>query len=323
MAIRHRPNPDDAAAYWAIRLDAEDLGEQEQRELDAWLAEDERRAGALLRAEAALAYLDRGRALDLAVESDEDERPHRMHRKLAIAATAAAAVVGLTMIGAWGLTPPEQTSATFQTAIGEVRRVPLDDGSAASLNTNSKIAVDFGSSLREVRMESGEAWFQVAHDRDRPFQVEAGDLRVKAVGTAFSVRMLDDGGSAEVVVTEGVVEAWVDGNEGSRRRITAGYRDVLDAATPARKPTLAKVDVDWALAWRTGDLVLNGESLGYAAAELNRYNSRKLVIRGEDLKRESLVGYFRTNQPEQFGKSAAALLDAKVSITGNTIEISR
>ncbi len=323
MAIRSRPDPDDAAAYWAIRLDADDLSEQEQRELDDWLAEDERRAGALLRAEAALAYLDRGRALDMPVETEEYDRPHRTYRKLAIAATAAVALVSLTMIGAWGLTSPEPTSATFQTAIGEVRRVPLDDGSAASLNTNSKIAVDFDSSMREVRMESGEVWFQVAHDRERPFLVEAGDLRVKAVGTAFTVRMLDDGDSAEVVVTEGVVEAWVVGDEGSRRRIAAGYRDVLDAGTPAAKPSPAKVDVERGLAWRTGDLVLNGESLGYAAAELNRYNSRKIVIRGEGLKREPLVGYFRTNQPEQFARSAAALLDAEVSVTETTIEISQ
>ena len=323
MAIRSRPDPEDAPAYWAIRLDADDLSEQEQRELDDWLAEDERRAGALLRAEAALAYLDRGRALDMPVETEEDDRPRGIYGKLAVAGAAAVAVVALTMIGGWGLTSPEPPAATFQTAIGEVRRVPLDDGSAASLNTNSKIAVDFDSSLREVRMESGEAWFQVAHDRDRPFLVEAGDLRVKAVGTAFSVRLLDDGDTAEVVVTEGVVEAWVVGDEGSRRRIAAGYRDVLDAAAPTAKPSLAKVDVDRGLAWRTGDLVLNGESLGYAAAELNRYNSRKIVIRGEGLKREPLVGYFRTNQPEQFAKSAAALLDAKVSVTESTIEISQ
>jgi transmembrane sensor len=54
---------DDMTVWWAIRLDGEALTAAEQDALDAWLGEDERRRGALLRAQAALSYLDRGRAL--------------------------------------------------------------------------------------------------------------------------------------------------------------------------------------------------------------------------------------------------------------------
>ena len=59
---------------------------------------------------------------------------------------------------------------------------------------------------RNVRIDKGEAWFQVAKDKKRPFVVAAGDVRVRAVGTAFSVRRLEEG--ADVQVTEGVVEVF-------------------------------------------------------------------------------------------------------------------
>ena len=71
--------------------------------------------------------------------------------------------------------------------------MPLPDGSFASLNTASRVSVRFTPERRAVRLEEGEAWYQVAHDRARPFVVEAGPVRVQAVGTAFSVRRREGG----------------------------------------------------------------------------------------------------------------------------------
>src|SRR3546814_12357098 len=75
---------------------------------------------------------------------------------------------------------------------------------------------------RNVVLREGEAWFQVARDKSRPFVVEAGKVRVQAVGTAFSVRRDENG--ASVFVTEGVVEIWVDGDRAQRRRLSAGMQ---------------------------------------------------------------------------------------------------
>src|SRR3546814_19688281 len=60
------------------------------------------------------------------------------------------------------------------------------------------------------------AWFQVAKDRARPFVVEVGDVRVRAVGTAFGVKRT--AGGVDVQVTEGVVEVWRVGDEGHIQR---------------------------------------------------------------------------------------------------------
>src|SRR3546814_2061558 len=97
---------------------------------------------------------------------------------------------------------------SYATSVGEIRRVPLADGSIAAINTASAIDVKLDDAARHVRVVEGEAWFQVARDKQRPFVVAAGRARVRAVGTAFSVRRR--AGGADVLVTEGEVEVWAD-----------------------------------------------------------------------------------------------------------------
>jgi transmembrane sensor len=308
---------EDAAVRWAIRLDGGPLDAKAQRELDAWLDADARREGALLRAEGALAYLDRGRAMS-DVEQAPTEAPHGMGRRLFL---AGGALSGLAAAGITGFILLRPRSVEIATAVGEVRRVPLTDGSVASVNTNSHIAVAMLDKRREVRLQDGEAWFQVAPDKARPFIVEAGDVRVQAVGTAFSVRRRE--GGADVLVTEGVVETWVVGHEDRRTRIAAGSKSFVATIEPRIEVVAASEDIDRALAWRTGELALSGESLDYAVSELNRYNNRKLVVEGRRLGREPLVGYFRTDQPENFGRTVAGMVGAKVVVEGDTIRLSR
>jgi transmembrane sensor len=313
---------EDEILRWAIRLDGEPLSESEQQGLDEWLGEDESRQGALLRAQAALAYLDRGRALGSAFDLPRDEPTAEETARVGRRGFLVGGVLsGLIAAGFGGFLLFHPGVENIATGLGEVRRIPLADGSVASLNTDSRIAVAIGKMARHVKLEDGEAWFQVAHDKSRPFIVEAGQVRVEAVGTAFSVRRRDDG--ADVLVTEGAVETWVVGHEQERRRIAAGAMGFVAAATSAVEVKQAPEKIDRALAWRNGEIALDGESLAYAAAEINRYNERKLVIDDPDLAREPLVGYFRTNEPENFGKAVAGMLGAQVTEDGNTIHLAR
>lgn len=311
---------DDAVVRWAVRLDAGPLDADEQQALDAWLAADERRQGALLRAEAALAYLDRGRALAETdgVPAEERSAAPRFGRRAFLAGGTLSALAAAGFAGFLLWTPRAEQ---IETVTGEVRRVPLADGSFASLNTASRVTVAMADDRRSVRLDQGEAWFQVAHDRRRPFIVEAGDVRVQAVGTAFSVRLRD--GGAEVLVTEGVVETWLVGREGRRTRIAAGARGFVSEAAPRIAVAQAPEAVDRALAWRVGDLALNGEPLSYAVAEINRYNARQLVVDDPALAREPLVGYFRTNDPENFARAVASMVGARVTEDGQTIRLRR
>jgi transmembrane sensor len=318
----------DLAARWAVRIDAESLSPDDEQALEAWLAEDERRRGALLRAQAALSYLDRARAISTENDGYVTSQSRIARRRFLIGGAvgvAAAGVAGIALLRPTGLLSPVSNPAAaplkLATVIGEVRRVPLSDGSIAAINTASNLKIIMEPKRRRVRLEDGEAWFQVAHDRERPFVVSAGKVQVQAIGTAFSVRLRD--GGADVLVTEGTVETWIEGREETRIRLTAGKRSFIAEEARQIEVIEGADTIERKLAWRSGELALNGETLGYAVAELNRYNERQLVIEDPQLGQESLVGYFRTSEPENFGRAVAAMLGARVIDDGSKIRLQK
>jgi transmembrane sensor len=303
---------DAKAVRWVVRADQGELTGADRTELDAWLAGDPRRLGAYARAEAAWVMLDRAKALGGApVAEPSSSSRGRLGRRGLLAGLGAAAACAAIVIA------PRLLSARYGTAVGEIRRVPLSDGSMAAINTDTVLDVNMRPRLRQVKLDKGEAWFQVAKDAQRPFVVESGPVRVRAVGTAFSVRRRE--GGCEVLVTEGVVEAWSQDVGAAPRRVRAGERifvsDEVGPATPAAAP----IDITRNLAWREGQIVLDGEAFSAAAAEFNRYNDRKIVIADGAMADEKLVGWFRTNEPESFARAAASSFGGKVTVRGEVI----
>jgi transmembrane sensor len=302
----------DQAAEWATRIDSGSIDRETDFGLRRWLDEDPRRQGALLRAEAALSFVDRGRALAGVIPKPEP-RPIWVRRKLMFAGAAlAASLIGVAIL----MTAPNR----YDTDLGEIRQVPLSDGSMIAINSQSAVEVSMHPNAREVALTRGEAWFKVAHDKTRPFIVSAGRIRVRAVGTAFSVRRHDDG--ADVQVTEGVVETWTVGEEERRIQVAAGSKAYVAAYEPP-KVVQASADVERSLAWREGQIVLEGETLDEAVAQFNRYNARKLVISDPGLAAEKLVGQFRATDPQTFAGAVATTLGAQVEEEGDTIRLSR
>jgi len=304
---------DDLALLWAIRRDEGPLSAEDQRAFEAWLAEDPRRDGALLRAEAALALLDRGRALG-ALAAPESSFPPR--RKVLIGGLAAAAVAATVGMVRFAASPPKEIIATN---LGEVLRAPLADGSIATVNTDSRLEVTMGGADRQVELSEGEAWFEVAHDKARPFIVAAGDVRVRAVGTAFSVRRHNSG--VDVLVTQGTVEVWRTTAPDDRTLVGRGRRTFIADGANAITAVPAAPEIDRALAWRDGGLALEGEPLDFAVAEINRYNQRKIVIDDPAMGRMSIVGYFDVNDPEGFARSVAIALHANVTASADKIRM--
>lgn len=293
------------AARWVVRVDRDP---DARPELEAWLAGDRRRMGAYARAEAGWKHLDR--ASVLAVEAPQ-ARPRLRRRGVigglgALAAGLAAAVVA-----------PRLLAQRYGTALGEIRRVPMADGSVAAINTSSELEVSMQPRLRAVKLARGEAWFAVAKDPGRPFVVESGPVRVRAVGTAFSVRRRE--GGSDILVTEGVVEVWSKDGRTPPRRVAAGERVFADNGAGVLSPPKADADLTRQLAWRDGQIVLDGQTLAEAAAEFNRYNDRKIEVADARLADERFVGWFRTNDPEGFAEAAATTFNGRVSLRGDAI----
>lgn len=325
----------DQAAYWVARLDREGDNIILRAEIDAWAVEDARHVGALLRAEAAWQMLDRaavlGGALGARAVQDADVGAGHLHSNFdgrlkarssrwavwgGLAASAAAAALMLSIAPL----PWQQKPVEIETVLGEIRQVPLEDGSLAAVNTDSKLLVALKPEARDVVLERGEAWFQVAKDTERPFVVVAGDIRVRAVGTAFAVHKRADG--VDVRVTEGVVEIWRDGEEALKRRVSAGDQlnigqKGMAKAVPSDEP------IDRALSWRDGQLIFDGDTLAEAADKFNRYNDVKIVVQGDEIAKSKMVGRFRTREVKSFARAASALLDANIDEKNNIIIISK
>jgi transmembrane sensor len=217
--------------------------------------------------------------------------------------------------------PVLDRGTVLTTAKGEFRRVPLQDESIANINSGSQIEVSFTRHQRRIDLRKGEAWFEVAKDKSKPFIVAAGDALVRAVGTAFSVRRLAAG--SEVLVTEGTVEVWTGDGRGQRRLVTAGEHAFLAQDARAVSVTRQPDEISRKLAWREGKLVLTRQTLGEAVADFNRYSTRTIVIADPALRDKRLVGQYQLDAPELFAKDVSLVLDVPVEITADKILIGR
>lgn len=307
---------DEEAARWAIRLAAEPLSASEQRKLDAWLSSDFRRQGALIRARAAWVGLDRFAALSGGAGPN---MPARSARPRFLRSFAAAAALVLAVSIAW--VTLSSGGERYASNVGEVRRIALDDGSHMLLNTDSQAVIQFSGARRDVRLEKGEALFEVAKDPRRPFVVEAGELTVKAVGTAFVVRREDS--SVDVTVTEGVVEVARPGEPGKMQpqRVAASQRAVSVESAALQIEPIQFAESQRRLAWRNGMVAFDGEPLLEAAAEVNRHSRRKIVVDDAALAARPMVGVFRASDSEGFARTAATALGATIVEDGNMIRI--
>lgn len=303
------------AARWVARMDGETWSEADEAELQRWLAAVPRRAGALLQAQAAWETLDAASAARSALAGASeigDTGPHlpnpaSSRRRFLIGggfAMAASFAGGLILLGG---------TDSYETEIGEIRRVPLADGSTVAINTASLISVNLEKARRAIRLERGEAWFQVAKDPRRPFVVDAGHVRVRAIGTAFAVRRRSDG--ADIFVTEGVVEVWSANGTGKHIRIAAGGSASIANDAPIEHIAANASSIDRALAWREGKIDLAGVRLVDAAAEFNRYNRRRLIIANPAIADERFDGIFRTDDLEGFAIAIRESLDVAVDLS--------
>jgi len=242
-------------------------------------------------------------------------------------ASLAAAVIVIGIAATFWLRPdPFSSNDFYATAVGQQQSMTLADGSIVILNTNTQIKVDYNNDHRNIRLLQGEAHFTVEKDPLRPFRVYAGNGRVQAVGTAFSVYLRDD--SVDVTVTEGRVvlasvgQAGVDllpqpgrlpgSNQSSgsiamvedgfvealgtikagesatfQNAVNADVARIIDAIETVEAPEMAK-----RLSWREGILTFAGDPLVVVVDEISRYTTVSIEISDPVVRATRIGGRF-------------------------------
>lgn len=302
---------DNQAFEWVARRMARGLSGAESARFDAWYAADTRHQGAYVRAMAIYNAINLATVpQSLAGEAPQSRRGFLKQSALAACLVAAAGTLAFSTL---------HQDKVLTTAKGEFRKVPLQDKSIATINGSSRIEVEFTQTRRKINLQKGEAWFEVAKDKTKPFIVEAGDARIRAVGTAFSVRRYAQG--TEVLVTEGTVEVWSKERTAQRRLLTAGERAFLEPEANAISVTRQPSEVSRKLAWREGNLILKNQTLGDAVADFNRYSPKTIVIVDAALADKRLFGQYKLDAPELFAKDVSTVLAVPISITADMIFI--
>lgn len=193
----------------------------------------------------------------------------------------------------------------FATSTGEQKALALSDGSQVRLDTQTRLNARMERASRHVRLEQGQAMFEVAHDQKRPFRVEAGNVEVEATGTKFDVRFVN--GVTHVALFEGGVDIRVNGREA----VHLGPGEMW-SSEPARGRKIMTMDARRASAWTQGRVIFDATPLSEAIAEINRYTPNKLVLAAPDRRHERISGSFTTGDPSGFLKAVSALLSLEI-----------
>jgi transmembrane sensor len=299
------------AAQWVVRADR-GLTPQERVEFDRWQAAPMNRRA--LRELGGL-WGDMNSLQSLAELFPRDGRSAVAPRRVVRPWLAVAAALGVVAIGVTGylrLAPhadaptarpvvAQAESRVFETAVGANRTEALQDGSTLILNTDSQVSASFGAGHRDLTLARGEAHFQVAHDESSPFRVRVGNRVVQAVGTAFSIRLRNDG-DVDVMVTDGTVKVLsaIAQDEAAPKLVTKQQLLTIDVEGHEQLRQVEAADLEMRLAWQRGMLGFKGETLPEVIAEFGRYTDRKIVIVDPSLRRERVGGYFRAGDVEGF-----------------------
>lgn len=297
---------DDEAAAWIARLGTRTISLETIQAFADWRqnpvnAEAYQRAEDLWSKSGALADdPDIQGALGEALQRKPGGKPRVWKQTLtfsALAGIAATIAISLTL---W------QGRDIYQTGVGELRIVRLDDGSRVQLDTSSRLKVRFTNGERRIELSKGQAYFEVAHDAARPFVVSTSDASVTAVGTVFEVRRV--GPETRVVLVSGVVDVRQARASGAPQRLAPNQ----ESAIRDGKAQVRSVNARASTSWTSGELTFVDTPLSEAVAEVNRYLADPIVLDAPGAAGTSINGVFRSGDRTAFVSAAAHLLDLRV-----------
>lgn len=323
------------ASAWIVKLHGPERTPALEQGLQRWLAESPTHRYAFEHATETWtktrAMVRRSAQVDIQVPRGALARSRRIRTRIG-PAIAAAMLLLLIGVGIY------KQQSGFITGIGERRTVVLDDGTQVTMNTSTRISVDYDQQRRHVHLRSGEALFEVAKRPDWPFVVSAGDREITALGTSFLVRRNVE--HTAVTLLEGkvrvtstalgtdrlgthtsgataAVPASVDGTYASLT-LTPGQRVVFASNAPAQldRPELQKLT-----AWQQGLVNLDDMTLARAVEEMNRYSTLRLSVVGPAANIH-ISGVFRSTDAENFAQAVALTHSLSVRRDGRQIVLS-
>lgn len=315
-----------SARQWVVLLHSGKANDASRRMFAAWLRADPAHAAAYRDCEQLMEDVGH-------ISQNMPARPRpaaRPQRSFAWAGPMAAAFLAAACLATVGLFASKALVGAdhpvVETQIAEIREVVLPDGSRVTLGARSRITTHFTENLRLVSLVEGEAFFDVAPNKARPFYVQAGDRLVRVVGTRFDVKQSAD--EVQVSVAEGKVEVM----KGRDAQLTERNRPVLaKSVLKAGDQVAAQIgreDLEWsaiapdkAAPWRSGWLSYEDASLAEIISDANRYSLQQIQLASDDLGDIRVTASFGSENVSQFieGLEASHEIDADRTDPGRIV----
>jgi transmembrane sensor len=321
---RSASSAEEQASLWAARLDGGSLTAADRAALDAWLAENPTHRSILSHycqfsadlEENLLALVATG-----AVTLPPEDQPKPVRRRWTLpwfAGTALAAAAAVAFV-VW-LARPSAQFENIETPAAHRGSLTLADGSRVELNARTSLRIAISRIERRVQLFTGEAYFVVSKNPNRPFIVETPAGSVRVTGTIFNVRS-ETASQLEVTVVQGSVQVSPTETGGTLAPIAvplvAGDR-LTTSAQRVDRETLSATALEDALAWRQGQIVCNNMPLAEVAARFAHYHGRKIAVAPDAAELsvsglyslDDLDGFFTTLNKTPFsGKSVGVTPD--------------
>lgn len=151
----------------------------------------------------------------------------------------------------------------------------LSDGSRVWLNAGSSVTypVTFIGKERKVSID-GEAYFEVAHDAQKPFIVTKGEMETRVLGTHFNIKAYDEENEIRVTLLEGSVFIK---NNASGNILKPGQQALVKNGIKVD----SDVDLEAVMAWKNGRFIFQGSGTEETLREIARWYDVELEFRGK------------------------------------------
>ncbi len=304
---------DDQAAAWAARRLSGAFDKDDESRFRAWLDEDARHKAALneymaIAETSALAGAVGGLSAPANDEPARNSVSPRRWWRVGAPAIAASLFAAFFFFTASYETPADPER--FATVRGETRDISLPDGTTVTLNTDTVLTFDMKGDERHAVLERGEAYFDVAHDKARPFSVDAGDARTTVLGTSFTVRIEDGASFVGVLRGKVAVHSITDGAPTDGLQLEPGQRVAVTSAGAVGG--VDTFDTSTAATWRYGYLYFDETPLTHVVADLNRYFDRRVELADDDLGSAPVSGRVELDDQDVAVRAISVALSLKV-----------
>lgn len=303
------------AVHWFTRMQSGDATQAERAACNAWRQQDpshERMYRSIDFLWDASRQLPQDAVRAILNTPDTPQRTSRVTRRQfglgLLGACSLAGVAAVTVLPAWRR-GAEQYRTTLATRPSQRGQTTLPDGSTLSLNVNTRLEVALYAGQRHIALLAGEAFFDVAHDPQRPFIVQAGHATVEVTGTRFQVRRDPDR------VSVGVESGSVNVTSGAwwrqeHRQLRAGQGVAVQHHAPVGD--VVAVRIENVAAWRDGKIVFDNTPLETVVAEMNRYLPQAAALDAPQLRDYRIAGVFNIDEPQAMMEALPAIAPVRL-----------